>query len=147
MLSSAEMVAIVKEIDATYLDGCCTPVERADLVKFYSDDIELHLPYGTPPVTGIDQVLQRIQLEQSLFEHFSMDFSEPIVAGDTVVTSASGTMRDRKTDDFVGFEAVEISQFNANGKICKKILYLDLENLEHALGKETMLNLIAEASK
>ena len=147
MLTSAQMVAIVKEIDATYVDGCCPPVERADLVKYYSDDIELHLPYGAPAVTGIDQVLERILLEQSLFEHFEMEFKEPIVAGDTVVTCVSGTMRDRKTDDFVGFEAVEVSVFNPQGKISKKTLYLDLDSLEHAMGKQTLDNLIAEATQ
>lgn len=147
MLTSTEMVAIVKQIDANYIKNNNHTINREDLATFYSQDIELHLPYGTPPQIGLDQVYQRILLRQSLFDHFEMEFKEPIVAGDTVVTCTSGTMQDRKNGDILGFEAVEISKFNSLGKICKKTFYLDLENIEHALGKQVFDNLIAQAAK
>lgn len=147
MFNTAKMVAIVKEIDAMYSQTPPCPIVRSELAEIYSEDIELHFPYGLPAAIGIDEVIQRILLEQSLFEHFELDVSEPIVAGDTVVTNISGTMRDRSNDDFVGFQAVELSKFNHDGKICHKTLYLDLEALEHILGKDKMANLITNAMK
>ncbi len=143
MLIPSKMLQTLKALDEILLNNTTRTPTKTELQQVFSDDIELHMPYGMPKLVGIDNVLKRYQLEAKLFQHFKVERNEPIIAGNHAATFINATILDIRNDEFAGFEAIEIAEFNADYKVSKNTVYIDLDTLNHALDKETLKHLFS----
>ncbi|NRA86801.1 MAG: nuclear transport factor 2 family protein [Rhizobiales bacterium] len=141
MPTANEIRALLLKSNELFLKCGANNVTKAHLREIFAEDVEIHMPFGMPPAVGIDALHRRCELEAELFEHCEFEAKEPIIASNSSATYMSATVKDLKNDDFFGFEVIEIAEFNEDNKISKKMLYIELEALEHAFDKETLAKL------
>ncbi len=120
---------------------CSTSKEK--LLEIYTKDIEMNMPYGLKTIHGIEQLIEHCNFELSLFKTFEVEYKQPIIAGNHAATHMTASLQDRTNGEMVGFEAIQIAEFNEDGKICKETIYIDIEAIEHAIAPE----ILAQMSK
>lgn len=138
MPTSKEMRSILKKYDELYLHTEPENINKKELTQIFATDIELHMPYSLPPCKGVDNLFERCLNEAKLFEHYDLEMKEPIITGNRAATFMSATLKELATDEFMGFEAIQITEFNEDCKISNITVYIDLEVMEHGVNEETI---------